>query len=302
MIQPKFYSHYPTLAVIEVRESKKKEKERQKDAMYKRFLEEQAERKKANMKMKEEAREMAKTLSLNGHQREESRSKKVRERKKRRMEEKVVLSGEVLRGRASVGAKKAFRVEELSEDSDSEEVLKGVSRFRGTKTMEARVNCYGNDCEAMSEDEGEGGRRQGTVPEYENGGAESDDEAPEEVKTIGCKEVLGQPEGERQEKCENPPPPPPPSRIAPQTRPVPPAPLSRVRRSGDGNKYGRLMAKAAARGPPTLLERLLKQEIAEERSELLQCVKYICKHNFFDDAKDDDGDGGKPNKTKNVKL
>ncbi len=36
--------------------------------------------------------------------------------------------------------------------------------------------------------------------------------------------------------------------------------------------------------PPTLLERLLTGEIREERSELLQCVKYICENNFFDEA------------------
>ena len=33
--------------------------------------------------------------------------------------------------------------------------------------------------------------------------------------------------------------------------------------------------------PSTLLERLLEKDIATERTELLQCVKYVCENNFF---------------------
>ena len=33
--------------------------------------------------------------------------------------------------------------------------------------------------------------------------------------------------------------------------------------------------------PSTLLERLLDKDIATERNELLQCVKYVCEKNFF---------------------
>ncbi len=36
--------------------------------------------------------------------------------------------------------------------------------------------------------------------------------------------------------------------------------------------------------PRTLLEMLLNKEMREERSELLQCVKYICEKNFFQQA------------------
>jgi hypothetical protein len=32
---------------------------------------------------------------------------------------------------------------------------------------------------------------------------------------------------------------------------------------------------------PTLLENLLSSEISHERSEILQCVKYVCDQNFF---------------------
>ena len=32
---------------------------------------------------------------------------------------------------------------------------------------------------------------------------------------------------------------------------------------------------------PTLLENLLSSEISRERSEILQCVKYVCEKNFF---------------------
>jgi hypothetical protein len=32
---------------------------------------------------------------------------------------------------------------------------------------------------------------------------------------------------------------------------------------------------------PTLLENLLSSEISQERSEILQCVKYVCENNFF---------------------
>merc|ERR1712037_340190 len=34
--------------------------------------------------------------------------------------------------------------------------------------------------------------------------------------------------------------------------------------------------------PPTLLERLLLQEIKKERNTILQCVRYVCKNNFFE--------------------
>merc|ERR1712226_82935 len=37
--------------------------------------------------------------------------------------------------------------------------------------------------------------------------------------------------------------------------------------------------------PPTLLERLLLMEIRKERNKILQCVRYVCKNNFFDDKK-----------------
>jgi len=36
--------------------------------------------------------------------------------------------------------------------------------------------------------------------------------------------------------------------------------------------------------PPTLLERLLKSEISRERDELLQCVRFVCARNFFEQA------------------
>ena len=32
---------------------------------------------------------------------------------------------------------------------------------------------------------------------------------------------------------------------------------------------------------PTLLENLLSSEISQERSEILQCVRYVCQQNFF---------------------
>ena len=35
--------------------------------------------------------------------------------------------------------------------------------------------------------------------------------------------------------------------------------------------------------PPTLLERLLLSEIKKERNKILQCVRYVCKNNFFQD-------------------
>merc|ERR1712059_32989 len=34
--------------------------------------------------------------------------------------------------------------------------------------------------------------------------------------------------------------------------------------------------------PPTLLERLLLDEIKKERNKILQCVRFVCKNNFFD--------------------
>ena len=39
--------------------------------------------------------------------------------------------------------------------------------------------------------------------------------------------------------------------------------------------------------PPTLLERLLLQEIKKERNTILQCVRYVCKNKFFDDTGDE---------------
>lgn len=36
------------------------------------------------------------------------------------------------------------------------------------------------------------------------------------------------------------------------------------------------------KGEPTLLEKLFVKEIRDERTEILQCVKYICDNNFFD--------------------
>ena len=37
---------------------------------------------------------------------------------------------------------------------------------------------------------------------------------------------------------------------------------------------------------PTLLERLLLSEIKNERNTILQCVRYVCKNNFFLDSKE----------------
>merc|ERR1719357_2086563 len=37
--------------------------------------------------------------------------------------------------------------------------------------------------------------------------------------------------------------------------------------------------------PPTLLEKLLLQEIKKERNTILQCVRYVCKNNFFEAKK-----------------
>ena len=37
---------------------------------------------------------------------------------------------------------------------------------------------------------------------------------------------------------------------------------------------------------PTLLERLLLSEIKNERNTILQCVRYVCKNNFFLDNND----------------
>ena len=33
--------------------------------------------------------------------------------------------------------------------------------------------------------------------------------------------------------------------------------------------------------PPTLLEKLLKDEIISERNKILQCVRFVCRSNFF---------------------
>ncbi len=33
--------------------------------------------------------------------------------------------------------------------------------------------------------------------------------------------------------------------------------------------------------PPTLLEKLLSDEILHERNVILQCVRYVCKNNFL---------------------
>jgi len=38
--------------------------------------------------------------------------------------------------------------------------------------------------------------------------------------------------------------------------------------------------------PPTLLEKLLLNEIKNERNKILQCVRFVCKNNFFQDTKD----------------
>ena len=40
-------------------------------------------------------------------------------------------------------------------------------------------------------------------------------------------------------------------------------------------------AATPRRRPPTLLEKLLEQDVRDERWELLQCVKYVCEQNFF---------------------
>ena len=39
--------------------------------------------------------------------------------------------------------------------------------------------------------------------------------------------------------------------------------------------------------PPTLLERLLLQEIKKERNTILQCVRFVCKNKFFHDTGDE---------------
>jgi len=45
--------------------------------------------------------------------------------------------------------------------------------------------------------------------------------------------------------------------------------------------------------PPTLLERLLKQEINQERNELLQCLRFVCSQNFFNVGHEEETTGDK---------
>lgn len=96
---------------------------------------------------------------------------------------------------------------------------------------------------------------------------DTDSEPPEETPIL-----KPDPTTESQEPCDEA------STPKPKLEVTPPEPTQGkskgFSRTSEHSKYKR-------RRPPTLLEKILAKDIQEERSQLLQCVKFICEKDFF---------------------
>ncbi len=186
---------------------------------------------------------------------------------------------------------------DFSDESDPEDCCQGVRAFCGVRTEEKEPEDQGRR-EFLDDSEASRSAAEDTMDIT----MDSDDEPPEELSF----------KSPRQEDRSNvleasaaspspaaPPPPPPPSRptsgdeefSSPQRWRKPPQPSRQRPQRGhptffsveEGEHPIRIMRRQRERRA-TLLERLLDKEVKEERSELLQCVKYICERNFFDDG------------------
>ena len=228
---------------------------------------------------KKEAREKARRewIEMEGERREANR----REREVRKMRAKT-------------------HYPDWSNEPDSDEDHGGVPPFRGTASLvktesddEEEDVVPGGDAMSISDDEDAKPVNLRCVEADSSG---EDDEPPDEVATERVDEL---PKVEQQNAVEN---------VHPvvSKEPETNAPSdrkARKRHRGLGVSPGvvavpkppdtpdlalrrnlfklRTSGRLNNRGGPTLLEKLLAADIRRERSELLQCVKYVCEKNFF---------------------
>eukprot|EP00090_Calanus_glacialis_P002583 TRINITY_DN11935_c0_g1_i3.p1 TRINITY_DN11935_c0_g1~~TRINITY_DN11935_c0_g1_i3.p1 ORF type:complete len:590 (+),score=235.43 TRINITY_DN11935_c0_g1_i3:44-1813(+) len=232
---------------------------------------------------------------------------------------------------------KVEKVEEVDSSSEDEGWNGGLWKFAGTKHVAKKVNIEesSNEVEANTLDEIKIKvetenlvATPGSELKHSDPVGTSDDEAPEEVKTVVSYENIVEeadsdsvPESpaskkprKRKRKVDedikiethssetsvkpeqlsdlvwddtNPPPPgedhPQPHQFSSPANHLNPAPKPKQPSSRPA-KPSRPPVFDQRMRPPTLLEKLLLNEIKKERNKILQCVRFVCKNNFFLEA------------------
>ncbi|XP_028159263.1 nuclear fragile X mental retardation-interacting protein 1 [Ostrinia furnacalis] len=95
-------------------------------------------------------------------------------------------------------------------------------------------------------------------PAKENGNKSDDDSGPEETKIDKITETSTTPAQPKMIKC------------------------SKAKQNIANNTSRRMLMKPKRKIPSTLLYKLLKREVQQERNIVLQCIRHIVKNNFFD--------------------
>ncbi len=284
--------NYPTLAIIEKGQLKKKEKQLQVEERQQRYLEELRDKEKF---------QAAQEKSLPHTTSNSSKTKKTRLRKRQRLSEKLAL-GE------TVTKRNKDRVEVFSDESEPEGWCWGVPKFGGLSRLRTNEDKESSEEGEISDEEENqmditgspaaseslGDPQSRSLPEEpqeesvmkpevtaEHG--DDEEEGPEEMPTLKLTkdqifhvtdEDVSRKNVEGEQKFQ------PPKQSLPKRKPASSSssPYMEIIHS-DQTKFRMIRLP---RRRPTLLERLLEKEIKEERSELLQCVKFIVSKGFFD--------------------
>jgi len=276
---------YPTTEIVAKAMAKLEVKRKQQEAMYERMLEEAEETRQEKMAARMAERKVQMAIR--------SKSQETRQRRKERQ---LALG----LGRTAGRQKRVLpQMNDDSDDSDPEGWCSGVPMFCGTTNEEEKDAIASQVKEAtdaliVEDDDDDDGPPEeipivnDTSEQFEQGDGSSDKflndsivcgqpaegedvGPPEDIPTVVSKEIV-----EEEQLVDHEPP----SQmdVSPPARSEwRPAPSAKPGQAARMNNMKRL------RRPPTLLENLLKGEICKERSELLQCVKFICQKNFFRD-------------------
>ena len=173
--------------------------------------------------------------------------------------------------------------------SGGEERCWGVPRFTGTsfgKDGDGEISDEEEEAEEDVHDDisDDGEVEPRTCGDQELHNDEEEDGPPEEVAIVRCPSPPSETRGEPVFKAPASSPPQSPTSKSPSTGRETAPPSTRPSRGSSlsfRHPLFRTRPGSLRRGPPTLLEKLLDSEIRKERSELLQCVKYVVEKDFF---------------------
>jgi hypothetical protein len=243
-----------------------KTKIKQREQQHDRFLEEMEEKRKKNeerrLLIQQRRKEERERLQRSNPAASDAALKKSSRKRHRNGELKKMVVQEI---------KAQRNCNPNSDDSEPEDYCSGVPMFKGSSVVASE-----SSCDEKSEED--------SYPSVAKCQTFSDDESPEEVKFLKATEELS--EESKEEKSTN--------KIQ-QTDPHSQAnefqksaecgtePSTSVprRQRKSFEESARYRQQKMVQRPPTLLERLLAKEMRDERTELLQCVKYVVENNFL---------------------